>query len=69
MLTEAEFNQVRQMVKKHSTSLPLARGREIIREHFSSPTAVGLIRLREHALFTPKMDAAELVKNLNDLFA
>lgn len=69
MLTENEFNQVRQMVKKHSTSRPLARGREIISEHFSSPTAMGLIRLREHALFTPRMDVAELVKNLNDLFA
>ena len=69
MLTEAEFNQVRQMVKKHSTSRPLARAREIIRDHFSSPTTKGLIRLREHALFTARMDGTELVKNLNDLFA
>jgi hypothetical protein len=69
MLTEAEFNQVRQTVNKHSASRPLARGREIVREHFASPTAMGLIRLREHALFTPRMDAAALVKNLKDLFA
>ena len=69
MLTEAEFNQVRQMLNKHSTSRPVARAREIISENFSSPTAMGLIRLREHALFTPRMDAAALVKNLNDLFA
>jgi hypothetical protein len=69
MLTEAEFNQVRQMVNKHSTSRPLVRGREIINQHFSSPTAMGLIRLREHPLFTPRMDAAKFVKNLSDLFA
>jgi hypothetical protein len=69
MLTQAEFDQVRQLAKKHSASPPLARAREIIREHFSSPTAMGLIRLREHALFTQRMDAAGLVKNLADLFA
>ena len=69
MLTEPEFNQVRQMVHEHSTSRPLARAREIICEHFSSRTAMGLIRLREHALFTPRMDAAVLAKNLNELFA
>jgi len=69
MLTEAEFDQVRQLAKKHSASRPVVRVRQIIREHFSSPSAMGLIRLREHTLFTPRMDVTGLVKNLADLFA
>jgi hypothetical protein len=69
MLTEAEFNRVRELAKKHSSSRPLVRVREIIRDHFSSLSAMGLIRLREHTLFTERMDVNALVRSLRDLFA
>jgi hypothetical protein len=68
MLTEAEFDEVRQKVQTHSNSRPVVRVREIIQTNFSSPTSMGLIRLREHELFTNRMNVDGLTKALTDLF-
>ena len=68
MLTQAEFDQVQAGVKNHAASRPILRAREIIATYFSSPTAMGMLRMREHSLFTTRMDVAKLMGALTDLF-
>jgi hypothetical protein len=68
MLTEEEYALVHQNIQKHEASRPILRARVIIATYFSSPTAVGALRLREHSLFTPRMDVDKLVETLADLF-
>ena len=68
MMTEEEYTGVRKGIEKHATSSPIFRAREIVAKYFSSPTATGAIRIREHPLFTARMDTVRLVKELADLF-
>jgi hypothetical protein len=68
MLTEEEYAAIRQSVEKHAASLPIHRAREIVGEHFSSPAAMGVIRIQEHALFAAPMNTTALVNALVDLF-
>lgn len=69
MLTPDEDDAVRENVQRHSTSSAVGRARQIIGEHFSSATALGTLRLREHALFTDSMDVEAMLSVLADLFA
>jgi hypothetical protein len=68
MLTQVEFDQVQAAVKNHTASRPVLRAREIIATYFSSPTAMGMLRMREHSLFTTRMDVTMLIGALLDLF-
>jgi hypothetical protein len=68
MLTEREYEIVRRNVEQHTASLPVRRAREIVATHFSSPIAMGVIRLREHALFAARMNVMRLIDALADLF-
>jgi hypothetical protein len=68
MLTEGDYALVRQGVQKHAASKPILRVREIVSTHFSSSTAMGVVRMKEHPLYTPRMDDGRLVEALADLF-
>lgn len=69
MLTPEEYEVVRENVQRYSRSAAVQRGREIIAEQFSSPSALGSLRLREHALSTSRMDVGPLLSTLADLFS
>jgi hypothetical protein len=69
MLTPKEYDEIRENVRRHSASPAVARGRQIIAEHFSSATTLGALRLREHALFTSRMDVGALLSTLAELFS
>jgi hypothetical protein len=69
MLTPEEYDAVRESVRRHSTSPSVDRARQIIAEHFSSPTSLGALRLREHALFTGRMDVGAMLSTLAELFS
>jgi hypothetical protein len=68
MLTEEDHTAVRQSIEKHAASRPIHRTREIVATYFSSSSAMGIIRLKEHPLFTARMDAAIVIRELTDLF-
>jgi hypothetical protein len=53
MLTRAEYDEVRGAVERRNTDPVVSRARKIILEYFSSATAVGVLRVREHELFSP----------------
>ena len=63
-----EFGQVREQVGTHRESAPVIRAQEIIRTHFSSPDLTGSLRLREHRLFTERMDVERFLGMLSELF-
>ncbi len=68
MLTEADYSLVRRGVQNHGASDPIRRVRDIVSTHFSSSAAMGVIRMKEHPLFTPRMDDGRLIEALADLF-
>jgi hypothetical protein len=68
MLTQDEVETVRRRVEKLGDLRPVIRAREIVQGDFSSPPAMGLIRLREHSLFTQGMDFGGFVGALAELF-
>jgi hypothetical protein len=68
MLTEEEHIGVQQSIEKHAASRPIHRAREIVAMYFSSSSAMGIIRLKEHPLFTARMDAGIVISELADLF-
>lgn len=69
MLTAEEFDEVRANVERNTNSPAVARARQIISDGFNSATALGVLRLREHPLFTAAMDTAAMIRALADLFA
>jgi hypothetical protein len=68
MLTEEDHTVVRQSIEKHTASRPIHRAREIVAMYFSSSSAMGIIRMKEHPLFTARMDAGIVISELADLF-
>ena len=69
MLTPDEYDSVLENVRRHSESLPVRRARCIVTEYFSSPAALGVLRLREHTLFTTTMDVNAMLSTLTELFS
>lgn len=67
MLTEGEYDEVRASVTTHTKSQAVERARQIVSEGFSSATAIGITRLREHSLFTAAMDPNAMIRALADL--
>ena len=68
MLTEEDYTLVRAGVQKHTAAQPIHRARLIVSTYFSSPTAIGAIRMKEHSLYTPRMDIDSVIKALAELF-
>jgi hypothetical protein len=68
MLTADEYTEVRAKVELHEGSRAVARAREIVAGMFSSPTALGAIRIREHGLFANSTDLGPFIAALDDLF-
>ena len=68
MLTEQEYRDVRRSVEKHASASSILRARTIIWRYFSKADQLGILRLREHQLFNPRMNVSQLVASLTDLF-
>lgn len=68
MLTAEEYADVRTKVILHERSSAVHRAREIVAGLFSSPIALGGIRVREHELYTNSMDLGLFLSALDDLF-
>jgi hypothetical protein len=68
LLTESEYECVREKAAQHADSPYLARTRQIVERDFSHETAIGILRLKEHALFQPEFQVAEMRAALQDIF-
>lgn len=67
MLDHDEFEQTQTLIQSFGEEAILQEARKIATEFFSSPTALGLLRLRKHNLFEPDMDVQEFSQALTDL--
>jgi len=68
MMTEGEYERARAFGATDRDDKHVRRAREIVTSAFSGPTAAGLLRMREHALFRPELAITELVSVLNEVF-
>ena len=68
MMTEQEFEQTRRQVAQYQNHSAVVEAVRIAREHFASDESLGLLRLREHALWDERMAVAEFLSALKDLF-
>ena len=68
MMTEAEFERARRLGVEDREEPHVERARAIVGADFSSPTAVGLLRLREHPLFVDQFMTGDLASVLAELF-
>lgn len=68
LLTEAEYERVKQLAVLHRASLYVARARRILADDFSENTAIGMLRLREHPLYRPEFRLSEMSTELREIF-
>jgi hypothetical protein len=68
MMTEAEFERAKRLGVEDREEPRVERARAIVGADFSSPTALGLLRLREHPLFVDEFMTSDLVSVLAELF-
>ncbi len=69
MMTEAEFERAGELGRLHQGDENVERTRTIVLEDFSSPTAMGVLRLREHTLSHADFQIEDLTSVLSEIFA
>jgi hypothetical protein len=67
MMTDDEYRDVRANIERYADNAAVQRARQIVGDSFSSQTSLGIIRLREHSLFTNAMNPDALIGALADL--
>jgi hypothetical protein len=68
MMTEGEYARAKAFGAADRGEPHVARARAIVPEDFSSPTATGVLRLREHPLARPDFRIEEFVGVLGEVF-
>ena len=68
MMTEAEYGRAKAFASADRDNEHIARARGIAAKDFSSATALGAIRMREHPLFRPEFRLDEFVTVLREIF-
>jgi hypothetical protein len=69
MMTEEEYERAKQLGAAHARNKHIERARAIVRNHFASRTAVGVLRLREHSLFRTDFLLDDFMSVLGEIFA
>jgi hypothetical protein len=69
MMTEKEYERAKELGAAHATDEHVRRAYAIVREHFASRTAVGVLRLREHRLFRDEFLLEEFMSAVAEIFA
>jgi hypothetical protein len=67
MMTPREYEVVERLAKDFREGLAVENSRRIVNEFFSGLEQLGILRMREHPLFTPKMKLKELIEVLKEL--
>ncbi len=69
MMTEPEYDFARQARIRHADNDKVREAGEIVRQDFAGPESIGVLRLREHALFNAAMDLKTFLSVLQEIFA
>src|SRR5260370_16134459 len=68
MMTEQEYERAKELGVTHAGNGHVARACAIVRGHFTSRTAVGVLRLREHKLFREDFLVDDGLSVLREIF-
>ncbi|MFH1435348.1 MAG: hypothetical protein ABIJ56_06495 [Pseudomonadota bacterium] len=68
MMTSEEYDAVQRYLRLHEKAPPVHKARDIVSHGFMDKNSIGVLRLREHALFNPEMDVSEFLSILHELF-
>ena len=68
MMTEGEYERAKELGTVHAADARVKRSGAIVREHFANKTAIGALRLREHALFREAFVLDDFVGVLAEIF-
>jgi len=64
MMTRSEYERARRLSGEHSQDEKVVEAREIATEYFSTPEALGSLRLQEHPLFRREMNVQQFLSEL-----
>lgn len=68
MMTEEEYEVVRRLATSNRDVGVVRQAGQIVAEFYSSGTALGVLRIREHPLYGDNMDIGEVLRLLAELF-
>jgi hypothetical protein len=68
LLTRGEDAVVRKLSEQHRDAPAVVAVRRVVQENFRDPDAPGILRIREHALYTPALRLDEFCTELGRLF-
>lgn len=69
MLTEPEYQQTLKLGSAHRADERVVRARNIVADSFAGPSSLGMLRIREHALFRETFAVDEFRSVLAEVFA
>jgi hypothetical protein len=69
MMTEVEYDRARVLASQSRWDLHFTRVCEIVAAEFAGPTALGMLRLREHHLFREEFRLNEFAATLAEIFS
>lgn len=69
MMTEPEYDRARMLASRSRSEPHFARVCDVVAAEFSSPTAPGMLRLREHRLFRADFRLDEFAATLAEVFS
>ena len=69
MMTEAEYQEALRLSGEYAADPRTERARGIISENFGSNTGLGMLRFREHQLYSNDLQSEEFRKTLAEVFA
>jgi hypothetical protein len=68
MMTETEYEDAITLGRSYRGDYRLERARRIVADHFDTPAALGVLRLREHQLFLPDFPLGDFIAVLKEVF-
>jgi hypothetical protein len=68
MMTEGEYERAKELGANEATNNRVRKACAIVKDHFASRTAVGLLRLREHNLFRDEFLLEQFISVLAEIF-
>jgi predicted nucleotidyltransferase len=69
MMTEKEYERVKELGAAYAADPRVKRARAIVRDHLAGSTALGILRLREHTLFRQELLLEEFMSVLAEIFS
>jgi hypothetical protein len=68
MMIEREYERAKELGAVHTADRHVGRARAVVRDHFASRTALGVLRLREHTLFREGFLLDDFMSVLGEIF-